>query len=190
MSQLSFLDPAPPTDRLFFALFPDAAAAEAVARRASGLRERHALRGRPLLTDRFHVTLNHLGDHAGLRRDIVEAATEAARTVQFPAFEVTFDRVESFKGRSGSRPLVLRGDQGLRDLLSFQRELGVALARAGLGRWVERQFTPHVTLLYDDAMIEGEVVEPLTWTVDEFVLVHSLLSQTRHIHLDRWKLNG
>jgi 2'-5' RNA ligase len=190
MSQLSFFDPAPATDRLFFALFPDAATAEGIARRASELRESHGLRGRPLLTDRFHITLNHLGDHAGLRRDLVEAATEAAAAMRFPAFRVTFDRVESFKGRPGNRPLVLRGDQGLGDLLAFQRELGAAMARAALGRWVEKQFTPHVTLLYDDAAIEGASIEPITWTVDEFVLVHSLLSQTRHIHLDRWKLNG
>ena len=57
-----------PTDRLFFALFPDAEAAMQIAGLARSLREEHGLHGQPLREDRLHVTLHHLGDYAGAAR--------------------------------------------------------------------------------------------------------------------------
>ena len=57
-------------------------------------------------------------------------------------------------------------------------------------RPVASQVTPHVTLLYDDVLVEERAVEPIRWTVREFVLVHSLLGQTRHVPLARWPLGG
>ena len=189
--QLSFagFETAPqPTDRLFFAIFPDADAAARIARLARHLRGEHALRGRPLTTERFHITLHHLGDYAGLPQDVVGAAAEAATTVATPEFNVVFDRVLSFSGRPGNRPFVLRGGDGLVALSAFQQTLGWALRKAGLGRWVAPPFTPHVTLLYDDISVAERSIEPLDWTVREFALVHSLLGRTRHIPLARWPL--
>jgi 2'-5' RNA ligase len=58
---------------------------------------------------------------------------------------------------------------------------------AGLGRR-ERAFVPHVTLLYDARNVTVQPVDPLGWTVREFVLVHSLLGQTRYRVLGRWTL--
>jgi 2'-5' RNA ligase len=53
---------------------------------------------------------------------------------------------------------------------------------------VERKFTPHVTLLYDDRMVPEQAVEPISWRVREFVLTHSLLGKTQHVELGRWPL--
>jgi 2'-5' RNA ligase len=39
-------------------------------------------------------------------------------------------------------------------------------------------------------LLEARAVEPIRWTVREFVLVHSLLGQTRHVPLARWSLGG
>jgi RNA 2',3'-cyclic 3'-phosphodiesterase len=64
-----------PTDRLFFAIFPDADTAARIARLALQLRSEHGLRGTPLKQERFHVTLHHLGDYAGLNHGIVAMAT-------------------------------------------------------------------------------------------------------------------
>lgn len=63
------------------------------------------------------------------------------------------------------------------------------MTATGLGRWVERNFTPHVTLLYDDRSVAPQAIEPIAWTVREFVLVHSLLGRTEHRILGRWSLN-
>ena len=185
--QLSLFAAPPVTDRLFFAVFPDPATAAGIAERAERLRASHQLSGRPLAPDRFHITLHHLGDHAGVRRDIVTMASEAAETLTTPRFAVTFDRVASFHN-GGNNPLVLQGGEGLEALKSFQRDLGLAMARAGLGRLVDKAFTPHVTLLYDRGLVVEEPVAPVTWTVGGFTLIHSLLGRTEHVPLARWTL--
>jgi 2'-5' RNA ligase len=63
------------TDRLFFAIFPDPPTAGHIAQLARRLRREHALKGRPLATQRFHVTLHYLGNYAGLPQDIVAQAS-------------------------------------------------------------------------------------------------------------------
>jgi RNA 2',3'-cyclic 3'-phosphodiesterase len=147
------------------------------------------LRGRPLPPERLHITPHHIDDYAGLPPRVVAAICDSAATVRTDPFEVEFDRVASFSGRPGNRPLVLRGGDGLAELMEFQRGLGAAITRARIGRPVASQFTPHVTLLYDDAQVEERAVEPIRWIVSEFILVHSLLGQTRHIPLARWPLS-
>jgi 2'-5' RNA ligase len=185
--QLSLFAAPPVTDRLFFAIFPDPATAADVAGRAERLRGDHRLSGRPLALDRFHITLHHLGDHAGLRRDIVAMASDAAGTLKTSPFEVVFDKAGSFHN-GGNNPFVLQGGEGLEALKTFQRDLGLAMARAGLGRLVDKSFTPHVTLLYDKSLVAERPVEPVRWTVDGFTLVHSLLGRTEHVPLARWTL--
>lgn len=179
-----------PTDRVFFAIFPDVDAAAHIAQRARHLRGEHGLKGKPLATERFHVTLHHLGDYVGLPQDIVAAAGEAAANVAFPPFDIVFDRAVSFSGRPHSQPFVLRGGEGVTALIAFQQALGAAMTKAGLGRSAAPHYTPHVTLLYDARCVAELGVESIGWTAHEFVLVHSLLGQTRHIPLARWRLRG
>jgi 2'-5' RNA ligase len=185
--QFSLFAAPPVTDRLFFAIFPDHATALRIAERADRLRAAHGLAGRPLAPERFHITLHHLGDHAGVRRDIVAMAAEAAGGLKVPPFEVAFDRAASFHN-GGNNPFVLQGGEGLAALRAFQRDLGLAMARAGLSRLVDKSFTPHVTMLYDRGLIAEQPVDPITWTVGGFTLVHSLLGRTEHIPLARWTL--
>ncbi len=180
----------PPTDGVFFAIFPDVAAAARIARLARHLRGEHGLRGAPLETERFHVSLHSLGEYSGLPQGVVAAAGEAATSVVAPPFDVKFDRVVSFRGRPGDRPLVLRGGDGLAALKAFQQALGAAMVKAWLGRRAKSYYTPHVTLLYGDRGVDEQAVETIGWTVHEFVLMHSLLGQTRYIPLARWPLRG
>lgn len=176
---------------LFFAIFPEPVVADRIAGVARGLRTKHRFRGRPLATPRFHVSLHRIGTYAGLSGRAVAAAREAAACISMPSFDVTFDRVMSFSGSLDNRPLVLRGDKGLMALAAFRRTLGVAMTRAGLGDSVEPVYTPHLTLLYDRNGIDDEqTIEPISWTVSEWVLVHSLVGQTRHIPLARWPLHA
>jgi 2'-5' RNA ligase len=194
MPEQSFLpgfEAAPrPTDRLFFAIYPDAAAAAQIARLAQQLRAEHGLQGKPLKPERFHVTLHHLGDYAGLPQDLVAAACGAAAGVAAAPFDITFDRAASFTSAPRNRPFVLRGDGGLAALVAFQQSLGEALKKTVLGRWTKPGFTPHVTLLYDDRSIPEQAVPPVAWTAHEFVLVHSLIGQTLHVPLARWPLHA
>lgn len=185
--QFSLFDAPPVTDRLFFAIFPDPATAADIARQADALRTTNQLGGRPLALERFHITLHHLGDHAGVRRDIVAMAGEAAEAMTTSPFDVTFDRAASFHN-GGNNPFVLQGGEGLEDLKAFQRDLGLAMARAGLGKLVDKSFTPHVTMLYDRRLVAEQAITPIRWTVGGFTLIHSLLGRTEHIPLARWTL--
>ncbi len=79
------------------------------------------------------------------------------------------------------------------DLASWRmlREaLGAALTRAGLGGATRGEFKPHVTLLRDTLRVAPAKIAPVSWQVRDFVLVHSLLGRTTHIHLGRWDLRG
>jgi 2'-5' RNA ligase len=188
--QLSFAEfgAAPPTDSLFLALFPDAAAATRAAELAHHLRTRYGLNGKPLPAGRLHVSLLDLGEYAGLPKNIVATGCAAAAGVAAPPFDVSFDRAMSFSGKPGSLPLVLRGN-GVVQLTAFQRALGVTMQKAGLGR-AKPQYTPHMTLLYGERRIGEQPVETIEWTVREFVLVHSRLGQTKYLPLGRWALRG
>ncbi|MEO7885309.1 MAG: 2'-5' RNA ligase family protein [Polaromonas sp.] len=183
-----FAEPPPLTHRLFFALFPEHDAAARIAQLARQLCDKHQLKGQPLRTERFHVTLHHLGDYAELPGDLVAIAQDAAASFTAASFEVAFDHVASFSSMPRNRPLVLRGGDQLAALEDFQRNLGSTLKRMPLGRWARPGYTPHVTLLYDDKAVAAQAIDAIGWKVSEFVLVHSLIGQSRHIPLGRWPL--
>ncbi|MGB9367675.1 MAG: 2'-5' RNA ligase family protein [Xanthobacteraceae bacterium] len=176
---------APATDGLFFALFPDESAAAQLTRTAQQLCIRHRLDARPFAPERFHVSLLGFGAHAGLPPDLVAGVAEAAAAIAAAPFEVAFDRAVSFLGRP--RPLVLCSEDDIPDLIAFQRSLGHAIQKRGLGR-AKPQYTPHVTILYDERAIEDHAIEPVRWTVRDFVLVHSLRGKSRYDILGRWPL--
>lgn len=100
------------------------------------------------------------------------------------------DRACSFAGPPRKRPFVLLGDGGLGQLHTLRDLLGEAMTAQGLGPFVGARFTPHVTLLYDDLRVPETAIEPIEWVAQEFVLVDSLLGQTRHVPLGRWPLKG
>jgi 2'-5' RNA ligase len=169
---------------LFLAVCPDAEAAACIYRAANILKRANELGGALVRRERLHVTLFFLGEPC---ERIVRMAHDAGSAMRMPPFEVSFDRTASFRGQPGNHPFVLRGDGGLRGLMSFRQKLGASLTRNGLKRWANMDFTPHVTLLYDVRRVEEQPIEPVSWTVREFVLVHSL---NGHNHLARWPLQG
>jgi 2'-5' RNA ligase len=61
---------------------------------------------------------------------------------------------------------------------------------AGAALKPDKQFVPHITLLYDGQVIPVLDIAPIRWTVDRFVLVQSKLGQTQHIVLQTWELAG
>jgi 2'-5' RNA ligase len=177
------------TDRLFFAIFPDAGIAARIAQLREELRLELGLHGKPLASERLHATLHPVGDYAGLPQDLVARAGDVASTVAMPLFTVAFEGAESFRGRPGHRPFVLRGGDGVAGLMMLRQRLGLALEKAGLGRSVPHN-TPHVTLLYDDRLVADRRVDTVSWAVHEFVLVHSLLGRSRYNVLARFPLRA
>lgn len=190
------IPPPKPTDRLFFALFPSEEAILRIVKTSQQLRDEHGLTGKSLSNDRLHITLHHVGDYAGgLPNGFVEAAQDVASTIAMSAFDVTFDRAMSFAGSPRNKPFVLRGNEsragGLAALMAFQKAFYLDMCRAGLqGPRANAKFAPHVTLMYDSHGVPEQAVDPIRWTSHDFVLVHSLLGQTKHIHLGRWPVQA
>jgi 2'-5' RNA ligase len=185
-------EPAPqPKDRLFFAVLPDAAACAQIQRLAQGLRAQHQLLGRTLDAGRLHVSLEGLGDYPAMPHALVARAGQAAATVQLAPFQVRFDQALSFSGKArsaGRRAFVLTGDDGVAGLAQLHQALTRAMHGAGLVQ-TSASITPHLTMLYDGASVAAQAVEPVEWTVREFVLVHSLIgANLPYTILQRWPL--
>ncbi len=170
--------------RLFLAAVPDAGTAERIHRLAGVLKRAHKFDGKLIAPERLHISLFFLG---GLPERHIRVACEAATELRTESFEVSFDRTASFRGRPGNRPFVLIGESGLRRLESFRRMLGTELTRSGLRQVANTNFTPHVTLLYDARSVDEYPIQPIFWTVTEFVLIHSMKG---HDYLGRWPLQA
>ena len=174
--------PADNTRRLFFALWPDAAAGDALhnlARRA----QQHC-GGRVMARDSLHLTLAFLGDVAA---ECLAAAVLAANEVRSPGFELHLDRLGYWRHNKvawagcDSLPPALAGLAG--SLAGSLRQQGFAIE--------ERPFAPHVTLLRKAGSVFDEPAwSGVGWPVREFTLVESRLSSTgsRYAILQRWPL--
>ena len=173
---------------LFFAVFPDPQTASRIGQLAQDLRRRHRLKGRPLDSVRFHCSLYGFGN-AGCVSDVfIAKAQEAASLVQVSPFRVSFNCAMSFSDRANDHPLVLVGDDGVVGMARLRSSLWDALRKVGLRPRKNSSFTPHVTLLYDARHVDEQFIEPIGWTVSEFILVLSLIGRTKHIPIQRWQL--
>jgi 2'-5' RNA ligase len=168
--------------RVFLAAVPDAETARRIHRLAAALKRAHRFDAKIIEPERLHVSLFFLGE---LAEPAVLIAREVAAEIQALPFDVLFDRSVSFRGKPGSRPSVLTGDDGVDRLKSFRRTLGVAMASKGLSFLAKKDFTPHITLMDAEHDVEAHPIEPIGWTVNEFALIHSMHG---YVHLGRWPL--
>jgi 2'-5' RNA ligase len=173
-------------ERIFFAALPDAETAARIHAQAEAFKREHGFSAALILPEHLHVTLFHLGDWAVLPEEIVKLAKDAAGQVMAAPFAVSFPRAESFRNSTGVFPFVLTGDA--KEWATLHTSLAASLTRIGLGGATRGEFKPHVTLTYDEVRVKPLKIAPISWTVREFVLVHSVLGKTTHNHLGRWLL--
>lgn len=177
-------------NRLFFAVLPDEGAAVQAAALAGGLSA--SGRDTRVRREHLHVTLHHLGDHHGVPAPVMQMAQRAAQAAASATvrFDIGFEQLQRFDRNGRKAATVLAGQAGLAAVRALQALLGAEMKRAGLGQWVEKNFTPHMTLLYGHGATVLQAIEPVAWSVHELVLVHSFLGETRHELLGRWPLRG
>lgn len=180
-----------PAHKLFFALRPDDATAERIARVATA---EHAARGLPprLRASRvFHITLHFFGAFGGEPdAGLVATAQRAAAEIARPAFDLGFDRFESWGDEHARQhPFVLTGGQGLEAVRELRDALVERLVAHGLAA-PERDYEPHLTLRYDKRRAPAWPVDLPGWVASEFVLVKSPQGLTRHDVIGRWPLQG
>jgi 2'-5' RNA ligase len=172
--------------RLFFALLPNDAIAHRIEAVASEVAATQHLRARMIRPSRYHATLHFLGDHSMVRDDIVQAAIGAARKVRCAPFDLVLDGASGFHGREP--PCVLRCSQVPAALTGLWQDLRQALVLAGQGAQLSRNFTPHVTFAYNRGALPQETaIEPITWRVEGFALLHSVVGGGEYHTLDTWR---
>ncbi|MEO5758112.1 MAG: 2'-5' RNA ligase [Mesorhizobium sp.] len=177
-------------DRVFFGLFLQPKDYSRFADCQNRLCGQCGITGSRLLYERFHVSLQHVGDYKRLRPKTIFAAVRAGRRIALPAFEVTFRYFRSFpgrpatRGRPARRPFVLLADDG--PVCELSRKLGVEMLCDGLK--ASDGFVPHLTLAYDQKLVPQQPIEPISFVAREFVLVHSLRGLTKYDFPERWPL--
>jgi 2'-5' RNA ligase len=118
--------------------------------------------------------------------NFVERVSRAIAKLRSAPFEVVFEQIGGFN----SGHVVLQGQDGLEALRAFREALRQALAWEKLEKGMPQKYTPHMTVIYGQPGEEVAPIEPVRWTVREFVLVISHQGQGRHEVLARFPLIG
>ncbi|WP_420136844.1 2'-5' RNA ligase family protein [Sphingomonas sp.] len=181
MSERCTSAPQPAAHNVFFAIRPPQDIRARIAEATASL----PVGGRPLRPGRLHISTLNLVHEDIVPPGLGEEAAEAAASVRYEPFEVRFDRLVA-----GAKSMLLLPSNPLEELRMFRERLGFTLIRSGLPFTMERRFNPHITLLYGNALTFETAIEPIRWTVDDFVLIDSHIGKTKHVELGRWTLQS
>jgi 2'-5' RNA ligase len=199
MSDFEFVDGdiAQQRHRLFFALLPDAPARAEIGRLARMLKGVHSSYADLIAPGNLHVSLFFIDAFRGAMPErLLAGALAAGAAVRGAPFALTFNQTGTFakpgETKRKSYPFVLFGDRDAGAALTLRRAVGAAMRSNGLGYAVKdvNAFAPHVTLWWDEAIVEAHPVAPVSWTARELVLIDSARGTATHNHLARWPLGA
>jgi 2'-5' RNA ligase len=164
--------------RLFFAIWPDDTAREALV--ALGTRLVQAAGGRATRSENIHLTLAFVGEVEGAR---VALLHRIAGEVRAGPFRLALDRVGSFRR---ARVAWAGADEPPRELMALQADLSTRLRGNGFAL-EERDYSPHATLARKiERAVPRAPVEAIEWPVAEYALVMSAAG--RYTTLASWRL--
>ncbi len=155
-----------PSERLFFALWPDNSLRQAMHDRFGEIRSL-ARRGRRVPRHNLHLTLHFLGNISLSR---VSCFEECAARVRARPFELVLEPGGWFQR---ARVLWLGCRSVPAELLRLQSDLGLALSDCDYVPEA-RAFHPHVTMARKiSGPVESFAIEAVHWPVDSFALIVS-----------------
>jgi 2'-5' RNA ligase len=167
--------------RLFFAVWPDAAALARLERLAGELAIVAA--GKPVPPAKIHLTLAFLGE---IDAPGAQSALSVARAVRFAPFAMTLDCVGSFRGARVAWAGSLATSPAL---ASLRGDLAARLAAAGFAL-EDGAFAAHVTLARRiGKAVPRAAIEPVAWAVDAFSLVRSETGTGRYTVVEAFRGN-
>jgi 2'-5' RNA ligase len=168
--------------RLFFAVWPDEAAALALEALAVALAD--VAGGKPVPREKIHLTLAFLGEVPG---DRVENAVAAGAEARGSPFRLQLDEVGSFRRAEVAWAGCSRAPTAL---ASLQSDLAASLAARGF-TLEERAFAPHITLARRIAKpVPSASTEAIAWQVRDVTLVRSETGTGRYAVMERWPLGS
>lgn len=134
--------------------------------------------------ERLHVTLAKLLDLHQAKPDALPTVIAALDAFEAAPFPLQFDRIEEHKA------VALRTRAPLPEARAFQKALITHLvvhrAPLTLGTTPE----PHLTIAYQPDRKGGHKTTPIGWTVDEILLVESVVGKATHQEHGRWRLTA
>ena len=168
---------------------PPEAAAQALAR-LDASSQRRRLSARPVAPERLHVSLFHVGDFKRPPTPVFDKVIAALSVVDTRPFVVEFNRLGTWPAGDPPRPVVLWGDEGVIGVTGLYSAIFRAMRRIDMAPRREPEMTPHMTLVYDKAEVPETFIEPVSWMVEEFVLIHAVHGEGRFEVVGRVPLNG
>jgi 2'-5' RNA ligase len=173
-----------PTERLFLALWPDAAVCGALDQ--VGRKLRTVCGGRQMRRNNIHLTLVFLGNVETVRMDALRAVADG---VAAAPFVMTLNQLGWWRH---SRVAWAAPDVTPEPLLALVNQLQDGLRAAGFSFDERPSYAPHVTLLRNAHCegVEWPVLESLEWAANEFVLVRSVTREEGATYeaIGRWSL--
>jgi 2'-5' RNA ligase len=174
---------------LVLGIFPDDYTAQQIGELGKSLRKMHGLRGKSRPITHLHVSLPIPSLVMHPPETVIERigrVCKAVATIMSP-FEVKFDRVMNFRGKVGNRPIVLlNNNHGSDGKISLYRLLCAEFAKLSSAASSTPKFAPHLTLFYEQQELPPKPVTPVSWWVEEIVLVLSEVGATKYHRLGQW----
>jgi 2'-5' RNA ligase len=176
-------EPAEPTQRLFFALWPDAGVRAALAGFAQGHIRKPA---RHVPEAKLHITLAFPGSVTRAVRDCLEAA---AADIRASPFELSIDRAGYWP-----RPRILWAGptHTPAEVWALVKALRMAMLACGLEPET-RPWQAHVTLARKAVRaLPVTEIDPVNWSISDFCLVESVTDPSGPVYriIRRWPLVG
>jgi 2'-5' RNA ligase len=169
------------SQRLFFALWPDAEVRDGLA----GLAQRLPARcGRKVTAEHLHITLSFLGN---VPEDNLACLTEGVGAIRVPAFLLSLDRLGWFR-RAGV--VWVAPEAAPQELIHLAAEINKVVLDCGLEP-DGRAYQPHLTLSRKARRPpRGLDFVPIHWNIRDFCLVQSVNHTTgpEYRVLKRWVL--
>jgi 2'-5' RNA ligase len=179
-----------PKHGLFFAAMVPAPQAEKISILFNCLQTRYPIQKPRIPDERLHISLLPMLTADSLPEKIIHFSQQAGDAIRFVEFDVTLDRILTYRNKQAEKPLVLAADadstskaNGLVDRL---RQTISTLS--GASPYHTGSINPHVTLVWDRLSIPEQSVPPITMPIREVALVHSHIGKSKYDILGRWQL--
>jgi 2'-5' RNA ligase len=166
--------------RLFYALRPPEGAVDYIMEE-----QRRFGPGWGIRQEHLHVTLAMANDHAMFPTPLADRMLAVGDRIAADPFRFILNQVAASR-----RSVAMRPSKALSQLGHFQRQLDIGMTMAGIAARAGWRFSPHLTLLYRHGRPFSRWIDAVSWTVTDFVLIHSLVGLTRHEDLGRWRLGS
>jgi len=130
----------------------------------------------------LHATLVSLFDVHHAPPDWLPRVIAALDSFEGSAFPLRFDRIENRKA------VTLRTREPLAEARAFQAALVRHLLEQRAPMMLGTTPEPHVTINYHGDRLRAAKMPAIGWTVDEILLVESVVGKATHVEHGRWPL--